>query len=394
MPDGKPVPKGYVHDGVGLVRYSKWSKRVPGYPSDLWGRLSLKERNRRWEEYQKKMEDKDKDKEDSKGTCAPQANATVDSHEHFAAPAMPVEHCDYEPHRSNMHALVEDKLSEIQKKLDSDLFANVAKVLTKHEISKSPGAQKALDAEWEKLLNKKTWDQSRVKECRSIVEDAKRKGEKVHIGRIFEICTLKGSELPEGDPNRKHKGRTCFQGNNVFDESSDYAIFAEMSSSPASMEAAKILDAYGSQPRHSKEQADARQAYTQAIFTGVPTWLRLPRTRWPKDWQRLYKDPLVPMLLALYGHPDSGGIWEKHFEDRIATKGWVPVLKEIWKSLFFNPSLNLLLVVYVDDLKMAGPTENMKKGWNSISSVIDIDDPEPYTVAISVANTKNRMVLN
>ena len=27
---------------------------------------------------------------------------------------------------------------------------------------------------------------------------------------------------------------------------------------------------------------------------------------------------------------------------------------------------------------MAGPTENLKKGWKSISSVIDIDDPEPY----------------
>ena len=236
MPDGKPVPKGYVYDGARLVRYRKGSKRVPGYPSDLWGRLSRKERNRRWEEYQKSLEDKDKnkDKDDSKSTCAPQANALGGSSERFAVPSMPIEHCDYEPHRSNMCALVEDKLSEIQKKLDFDLFANVAKVLTKHEISKSPGAQKALDAEWEKLLNKKTWDQSRVKECRSIVEDAKRKGEKVHIGRIFEICTLKGSELPEGDPNRKHKGRTCFQGNNVFDESSDYAIFAEMSSSPAS----------------------------------------------------------------------------------------------------------------------------------------------------------------
>ena len=336
MPDGRPVPKGYVHDGARLVRYRKGSKRVPGYPSDLWGRLSQKERTRGWEEYQKKLEDKDKDKSKA---CAPQANASGGSYQRFAVPSMPVEHCDYEPHRSNMRALVEDKLSEIQKKLDFDLFANVAKVLSKHEISKSPGAQKALDAEWEKLLNKKTWDQSKVKECCAIVDEAKRKGEKVHIGRIFEICTLKGSELPEGDPNLKHKGRTCFQGNNVFDESSDYAIFAEMSSSAASMEAAKIFDAYGSQPRHSKEQADARQAYTQAIFTVVPTWLRLPRNRWPKDWQRLYKDPLVPMLLALYGHPDSGGIWEKHFEGRIATNSWVPVLKEIWKSLLFNPSL-------------------------------------------------------
>ena len=116
MPDGRPVSKEYVHDGVRLVRYHKGSKRVPGYPSDLWGRLSQKERNRRWKEYQKKLEDKDKDK--SKGTCAPQANALGDSGEHFAVPSMPVENCDSEPHRSNMHALVEDKLSEIQKKLD------------------------------------------------------------------------------------------------------------------------------------------------------------------------------------------------------------------------------------------------------------------------------------
>ena len=92
-----------------------------------------------------------------------------------------------------------------------------------------------------------------MKECRRVVEEAGKKGEKVHIGRIFEICALKGSELPVGNPQRKYKGRSCFQGNNVFDENSDYAIFSEMSSSPASMEAAKILDAFGSQPGYSKQ---------------------------------------------------------------------------------------------------------------------------------------------
>lgn len=46
--------------------------------------------------------------------------------------------------------------------------------------------------------------------------------------------------------------------------------------------------------------------------------------------------------------------------------------------MFIHPSLNLLLVVFVDVLKMAGPTKNMKKGWKSISSVIDIDEPEPH----------------
>lgn len=36
MPNGKPTPKGYVWDGVRLVRKKANSKRVPRYPSDLW----------------------------------------------------------------------------------------------------------------------------------------------------------------------------------------------------------------------------------------------------------------------------------------------------------------------------------------------------------------------
>lgn len=198
-----------------------------------------------------------------------------------------------------MRELVEQKVEELQNDLSFELFAAVARVLTKAEIGQSKDAQKALDAEWQKLIDKGVWDENKVKECKQIVADAQKLGEKVHIGRIFEICSIKGDELPDGHPQRKYKGRTCFQGNTVFDENSDYAIFAEMSSPPASMEAAKILDAFGSRPGFAKQQADARQAYTQAIFTGVPTYLRLPRSRWPKHWQSLYRDPLVPMLLAL-----------------------------------------------------------------------------------------------
>ena len=65
----------------------------------------------------------------------------------------------------------------------------------------------------------------------------------VHFGRVFEICALKGSELKEGDPSRKYKGRSEFQGKKVLDENSDHALFAELGSSPASMEAGKIIDA-------------------------------------------------------------------------------------------------------------------------------------------------------
>ena len=101
-------------------------------------------------------------------------------------------------------------------------------------------------------------------------------------------------------------------GNNVRDQDSDHALFAELGSSPASMEAAKLLDAFGSQPGFSKAQADAIQAYIQALFTGVPTWLSLPRNRWLEHWEKQFWQPMVPLVLALYGHPDSGGIWENH----------------------------------------------------------------------------------
>ena len=43
--------------------------------------------------------------------------------------------------------------------------------------------------------------------------------------------------MPEGDKLRKFKGRTVFQENNVRDENSDVALFSELGSSPATMEA-------------------------------------------------------------------------------------------------------------------------------------------------------------
>ena len=114
----------------------------------------------------------------------------------------------------------------------------------------------------------------------------------------------------------------------------------------------------------------------QALFEGIATWVRLPRNRWPKSWTN-YRDPVCPLRLALYGHPDSGGIWEKHCTKQLRSIGWVPVLPDIWQSIFYHPELDLLLVVYVDDFKMAGPKDNLAKGWEGISKVLAMDPAEP-----------------
>ena len=52
------------------------------------------------------------------------------------------------------------------------------------------------------------------------------------MGDAFEICVIKGSELPD-DPIywekglKKYKGRVVFRGNNVKDENADFAIFQD-----------------------------------------------------------------------------------------------------------------------------------------------------------------------
>ena len=46
--------------------------------------------------------------------------------------------------------------------------------------------------------------------------------------------------------------------------------------------------------------------------------------------------------------------------------------------MFRHEELDLILVVYVDDFKMAGPTGNLAKGWESIKSVVDLGEPEPF----------------
>ena len=58
------------------------------------------------------------------------------------------------------------------------------------------------------------------------------------------------------------------------------------------------------------EEADASGAYIQAELEGPETWVTLPKNRQPASWAGI-KDPVVPLLRNLYGHPLAGLIWDK-----------------------------------------------------------------------------------
>ena len=128
------------------------------------------------------------------------------------------------------------------------------------------------------------WDEGNPREAADVRREARLTNLTVHFGRFCEFCHEKGSELADGDPVKKMKGRAVLLGDNVRDQDFNWAEFCELGSSPPSMEAAKPLDAMGSFPGYVVETGDARGAYTQSLLKGVATWVTLPENRWPKHW--------------------------------------------------------------------------------------------------------------
>ena len=77
---------------------------------------------------------------------------------------------------------------------------------------------------------------------------ARQDGNIVNFGRIFELCHEKGSELEDGDPEKKMKGRSVLLGDNVKGQDFNGAEVLELGSSPPTIESARALDAMGSLP--------------------------------------------------------------------------------------------------------------------------------------------------
>ena len=334
------------------TRNYRGSKRPPDIPGAFWQTLSQKQRKEAHENFLKTgfgWSPKDS------GTMSPMPKGSTPSESsspfQSRVPTMPT-----------LNIMVNEKHRTLIPDVDMSIWNPcVARTVTKKEAAVTPAAQAAMDKEWNKLEKQVAWDKTQVREWRDVCAEAKAKHKMVHVGRVFGILVEKGSELPANHPERKFKGRVVFQGNNVRDQTGDWALFEELSSAPATMEAGKAVDAYGCVKGNVCQQADGTSAYTQALLGGIPTWVRLPQDRWPREWIGKYTDPVCPLRLALYGHPDAGGYWEKHCEKHIISIGFQTI--KDWRSVYWHPDLKTLLIVYVDDFKMSGPKSSVAKAW-------------------------------
>ena len=78
------------------------------------------------------------------------------------------------------------------------------------------------------------------------------------------------------DERRKYRCRVVFQGNRVVDQYWEKALFQDLGSAPATMEAARTCIMHGLMPGNEIMQADAMQAYVQARLKGTETWVEIP----------------------------------------------------------------------------------------------------------------------
>ena len=81
--------------------------------------------------------------------------------------------------------------------------------------------------------------------------------------------------------------------------------------------------------------------------------------------------PVTQLKCALYGHPDSVTYWELLCASELKKVDFVPLGSE-WPSVFFHNRLKLLLTVYLDDFKLAGPQAHLAEGWALLRSRLDI----------------------
>ena len=217
--------------------------------------------------------------------------------------------------------------------------AMVTRPVTRKEMMNNPKAMEAFMKLWKGLWDQEVFDFSTTREYDDVVAEAKKKGEKIHMARAHGLIYEKNYQLKEDDPARKFKGRGVLLGDQVKDQNMEAALFQDLGNSPATFDASRWADYYGCLPGNDVQMADAIHAYIQAKLSGVPCWVELPDEAW-------------------------------------------------------HPSAELLLVIYVDDRKMAGPTVNLPKGWNMLRQELRLEEETPLGLYLGCRISKGEATLH
>ena len=77
---------------------------------------------------------------------------------------------------------------------------------------------------------------------------------------------------------------------------------------------------------------------------------------------------MVPLVRALYGHPESGALWDAHLGAILIDLGWTKMV--VHPGLWLHKKTGAVMAVYVDDLLLAAGTSMMKPVFGRILSFL------------------------
>ena len=80
----------------------------------------------------------------------------------------------------------------------------------------------------------------------------------------------------------------------------------------------------------------------------------------------------MKLALALYGHTDAGGFGKPSAKKTCVHFGFERLAEE-WPGVFWHKKTRSMLIVYVDDFKLAARHGEHDALWKSIRQVIDMD---------------------
>ena len=182
--------------------------------------------------------------------------------------------------------------------------------------------------------------------------------------------------MPKGHLERMMRCRTVFLGDNVTDTWYQEAEMEGLGAAVPAMEDSRTLDAQSLRPGYVCEVSDADSAYLQAwLGSKVEVWVEIPEEYWLPEWYGKYTHPVCLLVLALYGHEDSGGYWEEKSYGDIIACGWEKI--EGRRGVFCKQKENASLMCYVDDFKMVCRKVDSKTLWAPLRAKIRLSDPVP-----------------
>ena len=157
--------------------------------------------------------------------------------------------------------------------------AYVHRLLDRSEWRDRPEVLEAINSEKQGLLANGTWDESKIRPKAEVLAEARAKGQKIHVGALMVIVSIKGYEKSPAEWSIK--ARIVFRGDAVRDEENQAAVFDELAASaPTSLGGLNLVIAFELLGGHTCSTSDCIYMFRAFLTHHAPRMFCFQQSLW------------------------------------------------------------------------------------------------------------------